>query len=215
MQFKIIPVTPFEQNCTLFWCDETMEGAVIDPGGDADKILAAITEAKFTVSKVLLTHAHLDHAGATNAISKHFSVRIEGPQKEDQFWIDLIPMQKEQMGFTEGESFTPDRWLEQGDTVEFGNIELEVYYCPGHTPGHIVFFHRDSKLAQVGDVIFKGSIGRSDFPRGDKDRLIQSIRENLFPLGNEVRFIPGHGPMSTFGAERQSNPYVADSVVGG
>ena len=215
LQFKIIPVTPFEQNCTLFWCDETMEGAVIDPGGDADIILAAITEAKFTVSKVLLTHAHLDHAGATNAISKHFSVRIEGPQKEDQFWIDLIPMQKEQMGFTEGESFTPDRWLEQGDTVEFGNIELEVYYCPGHTPGHIVFFHRDSKLAQVGDVIFKGSIGRSDFPRGDKDRLIQSIRENLFPLGNEVRFIPGHGPMSTFGAERQSNPYVADSVVGG
>ncbi|NQZ06276.1 MAG: MBL fold metallo-hydrolase [Algicola sp.] len=214
MQYKIIPVTPFEQNCTLFWCDETMEGAVIDPGGDADKILAAITEAKFTVRKVLLTHAHLDHAGATDAISKHFSVRVEGPQKEDQFWIDLIPIQKEQMGFTEGESFTPDRWLEQGDTVEFGNIELEVYYCPGHTPGHIVFFHRDSKLAQVGDVIFKGSIGRSDFPRGDKDRLIQSIRENLFPLGNEVRFIPGHGPMSTFGAERQSNPYVADSVVG-
>lgn len=214
LQYKIIPVTPFEQNCTLFWCDETMEGAVIDPGGDADKILAAITEAKFTVRKVLLTHAHLDHAGATDAISKHFSVRVEGPQKEDQFWIDLIPIQKEQMGFTEGESFTPDRWLEQGDTVEFGNIELEVYYCPGHTPGHIVFFHRDSKLAQVGDVIFKGSIGRSDFPRGDKDRLIQSIRENLFPLGNEVRFIPGHGPMSTFGAERQSNPYVADSVVG-
>ncbi len=214
LQYKIIPVTPFEQNCTLFWCDETMEGAVIDPGGDVDKILAAITQAKFKVSKVLLTHAHLDHAGATDAISKHFSVEVEGPQKEDQFWIDLIPVQKQQMGFTEGESFKPDRWLEQGDTVEFGNIELEVYYCPGHTPGHIVFFHRDSKLAQVGDVIFKGSIGRCDFPRGNQAQLIHSIRENLFPLGNEVQFIPGHGPMSTFGAERQSNPYVADNVVG-
>lgn len=210
LQYKIIPVTQFEQNCTLFWCDETMKGAVIDPGGNAQKIIATIEALKITLSKVLLTHAHLDHAGATQVIADHFSVQIEGPHKEDQFWIDAIPQQKAMMGFSEGDFFTPNRWLDQGDRVEFGNIELEVYFCPGHTPGHVVFYHRESNLAQVGDVLFKGSIGRSDFPRGDQATLIKSIRENLFPLGNEVRFIPGHGPMSTFGEERRSNPYVGD-----
>jgi hydroxyacylglutathione hydrolase len=212
LQFQIIPVTPFQQNCTLFWCDETKQAAVIDPGGDLDLILTAITEQDLTLEKVLLTHAHIDHAGATKLLAEHFNVPIEGPHKEDQFWIDLIPKQKEMFGFTKADTFTPDRWLEQGDKVTFGEIVLEVYFCPGHTPGHVVFFHRESRLAQVGDVIFKGSIGRTDFPRGDHSTLIKSIRENLFPLGNEVRFIPGHGPMSTFGEERQSNPFVSDNA---
>ncbi|PCI63597.1 MAG: MBL fold metallo-hydrolase [Gammaproteobacteria bacterium] len=212
LQFKIIPVTPFQQNCTLFWCDETMQAAVVDPGGDIDKIIAAIDSEKLTLVKVLLTHAHIDHAGATKALSEHYAVPIEGPHVEDQFWIDLIPAQKDRFGFAGAQTFSPTRWLEQGNTVAFGNIEFEVYFCPGHTPGHVIFFHRESKLAQVGDVLFKGSIGRTDFPRGDHPTLIKSIRENLFPLGNDVRFIPGHGPMSTFGEERQSNPFVGDAV---
>ena len=214
LQYKIIPVTPYQQNCTLFWCDETMQAAVIDPGGDVDKIINAIKTEKVTVVKVLLTHAHIDHAGATQTIADYFSVPIEGPHKADQFWIDLIPVQIEQFGFDHADTFTPDRWLEQGDKIEFGNITLEVYFCPGHTPGHVVFFHRASQLAQVGDVLFKGSVGRSDFPKGDQATLIKSIRENLFPLGNEVRFIPGHGPMSTFGEERLNNPFVSDAVCG-
>ncbi|MBV1951697.1 MAG: MBL fold metallo-hydrolase [Cycloclasticus sp.] len=210
MQYKIIPVTPFEQNCTLFWCDETMKAAVIDPGGDVERIIQAITDNKLILEKVLITHAHIDHAGATQAIVNHYSVPIEGPQQEDQFWIDQIPEQVQRFGFTEAEVFTPDRWLNQGDTVHFGHIELEVYFCPGHTPGHIVFFHRESKLAQVGDVLFCGSVGRTDFPRGDQATLFKSIKENLFPLGDDVRFIPGHGPMGTFGEERQHNPYVGE-----
>ncbi len=214
LQYQIIPVTPFQQNCTLFWCDETNQAAIVDPGGDIEKIIAAVNQQKLVVVKVLLTHAHIDHAGATNAVAKYYGVNIEGPHKEDQFWIDLIEEQKQRFGFTEAEFFTPDRFLEQGDSVSFGNIVLEVYFCPGHTPGHVVFFHRESKLAQVGDVLFQGSIGRTDFPRGDHDTLINSIRNNIFPLGDEVRFIPGHGPMSTFGAERSSNPYVSDQAVG-
>jgi len=212
LQYKIIPVTPFEQNCTLFWCDETMQAAVIDPGGDVTRIIQAIEENQLSLQKVLITHAHIDHAGATQAIVNHFSVPIEGPHEEDQFWIDQIPEQVLRFGFTEAEVFTPDRWLKQGDTVHFGNIELEVYFCPGHTPGHVVFFHRESKLAQVGDVLFCGSIGRTDFPRGDQATLFKSIKENLFPLGDDVRFIPGHGPMGTFGQERKTNPYVGEAA---
>jgi len=210
LQFKIIPVTAFQQNCTLFWCDETMEAAVIDPGGDFNVIQAAIAEKQLKLTKVLLTHAHIDHAGATAKVAKFYNAPIEGPHKEDQFWIDLIPQQKESFGFSDAEFFKPDRWLNQNDTVHFGNIELEVYFCPGHTPGHVVFFHRETQLAQVGDVLFKGSIGRTDFPRGDHSSLIKSIRDNLFSLGDDVRFIPGHGPMSTFGEERKTNPHVAD-----
>lgn len=212
LQYQIIPVTPFQQNCTLFWCDKTNQAVVVDPGGDIDLIIQAIKQKELTLCKVLLTHAHIDHAGATHALSTYFNVTIEGPHKEDQFWIDLIPEQKERFGFTDAEYFTPDRWLNQGDKVNFGDIEMEVYFCPGHTPGHVVFFHRESKLAQVGDVLFKGSIGRTDFPKGDHATLISSIRKNLFPLGNDVRFIPGHGPMSTFGEERKNNPFVSDSV---
>ena len=212
LQYKIIPVTPFQQNCTLFWCDETMEAAIVDPGGDFSLLVSEIEKAGVKLVKVLLTHAHIDHAGATNAVSTHFGVPIEGPHKEDQFWIDLIPEQKTRFGFADADIFEPNRWLDQGDTVHFGNEEMEVYFCPGHTPGHVIFFHRASKLAQVGDVIFSGSIGRTDFPRGDFETLYRSIRDNLFSLGNEVRFIPGHGPMSSFGQERKTNPFVGDNA---
>jgi glyoxylase-like metal-dependent hydrolase (beta-lactamase superfamily II) len=212
LQYKIIPVTPFQQNCTLFWCDQTMEGAIVDPGGDIDKILNEVKNAGAKVTKILLTHAHLDHAGATADLAEQLNAVIEGPHKEDQFWIDLLPEQVSRFGFGHVKVFEPNRWLEQGDKVQLGNEELEVYFCPGHTPGHIVFFHRKSQLAQVGDVLFKGSIGRTDFPRGDHATLISSIKNNLWPLGNDVRFIPGHGPMSTFGQERRSNPFVGDGV---
>ena len=166
------------------------------------------------LSKILLTHAHIDHAGATHAVATQYNVKIEGPHKEDQFWIDLIPEQKDRFGFSEAEFFETDRWLDQGDTVSFGNITLEVLFCPGHTPGHVIFFHRESKIAQVGDVLFAGSIGRTDFPRGDYETLINSIRNNLFLLGDDVRFIPGHGPMSTFGQERKTNAFVGDKKFG-
>lgn len=214
LQYQIVPVTPFQQNCTLFWCQQTKEAVVIDPGGDIELIQAAIKQQQLTLVKVLLTHAHIDHAGATQSVANFYNVPIEGPHQEDQFWIDLIPQQKARFGFKHAETFSTDRWLNQGDKVNFGNIELEVYFCPGHTPGHVVFYHAASKLAQVGDVLFHGSIGRTDFPRGDHARLISSIRENLFPLGDDVQFIPGHGPMSTFGAERKSNPHVSDYAVG-
>jgi len=216
LNHEIIPVTPFEQNCTLFWCSETKQAAVVDPGGDIERIKAAIAKHGLTLEKILITHAHIDHAGATHDLASHYEVIIEGPHKEDQFWIDGIEDQKQRFGgaFSYAKKFTPNRFLAQGDTVEFGNIVMEVYFCPGHTPGHVVFFHRDSKLAQVGDVLFSGSIGRTDFPRGDHGTLINSIRNNLFPLGDDVRFIPGHGPMSTFGQERRSNPHVSDRVVG-
>lgn len=214
LQYSIIPVTPFEQNCTLFWCDETMEGAVIDPGGDLDKILAEVDAKGVKLTKILLTHGHLDHAGMTKELASQKSLPIEGPHVEDKFWIDSMEQQKLMMNFTYGEAFESDRYLNQGDKVHFGKVELEVYFCPGHTPGHVVFFHRASQLAQVGDVLFAGSIGRTDFPRGDHGTLIKSIRENLFPLGDAVRFIPGHGPMSTFGHERQTNPFVADNAYG-
>ena len=212
MQFKIVPVTKYQQNCTLFWCDETMEAAIVDPGGDVELLKAAINDAGVKLVKVLLTHAHIDHAGATNAIATSYGVPIEGPHKEDQFWIDLIPEQKSNFGFDFAESFTPDRWLDQNDKVHFGNIELQVLFCPGHTPGHVIFFEPISKIAQVGDVLFKGSIGRTDFPRGNFETLIHSIKHNLFTLGDDVRFIPGHGPMSTLGDEKRYNPYVSVSV---
>lgn len=213
LQYQVLPVTPFEQNCTLFWCDETLEAVVIDPGGDIERIKFAVTENKLKLMKVLLTHGHIDHVGAAYDVAEIFSIPIEGPHKEDQFWIGQIPQQVERFGFAEAKEFSPTRWLEEGDKIEVGQQELEVYFCPGHTPGHIVFFNRGSKIAQVGDVLFAGSIGRTDFPRGDHARLIKSIRETLFPLGDDVRFIPGHGPMSTFGVERASNPFVGDAVV--
>lgn len=212
MQYRVIPVTPFQQNCSLLWCEETKKAAVVDPGGDIERILAAVTKSGVEVEKILLTHGHIDHAGGTAELRRRLGVPVEGPQREERFWIDQLPQQSVMFGFQGVEAFTPDRWLEQGDTVAFGNVELEVLHCPGHTPGHVVFFHRASRLAVVGDVLFQGSIGRTDFPRGDHEALLRSIRERLFPLGDDVTFIPGHGPLSTFGEERQTNPFVGRYV---
>jgi len=211
MKYSIIPVTPFQQNCTLLWCEESKKAAVVDPGGDIAVVLAKIEALGLELEKILLTHAHIDHAGGTAELVKQTGVPIEGPHIGDKFWIDGLPQQSEMFGFPQVDIFTPDRWLEDGDRVSVGNEVLEVLHCPGHTPGHVVFYSPQSQLAQVGDVIFKGSIGRTDFPQGDHATLISSIREKLFPLGDTVAFIPGHGPMSTFGHERQTNPFVSDS----
>ena len=210
LKYKIVPVTSFEQNCTLLWCTETHKAAVVDPGGDLDRILAAAEDEGVILEKILLTHAHIDHAGGTAELAKSAGLPIEGPHKDDNFWIQGLAMQAQMFGFPAPEVFTPNRWLEDGDTVTVGNETLEVLHTPGHTPGHVVFFHRESKLAQVGDVLFNGSIGRTDFPKGDYNTLIHSIREKLFPLGDDVSFICGHGPMSTFGQERATNPFVSD-----
>lgn len=210
MKYRIIPVTPFQQNCTLIWCEETLKAAVVDPGGDLDRIQAAVKSEGVQVEKILLTHGHIDHAGGTAELARILGVPVEGPQKEDKFWLDALPQQAQMFNFPASDSFTPDRWLEDGDTVTVGRTTLAVLHCPGHTPGHVVFYQAETRLALVGDVLFQGSIGRTDFPKGDHSTLVRSIREKLFPLGDDVAFIPGHGPMSTFGQERATNPFVSD-----
>lgn len=207
MRYAIVPVTPFQQNCTLFWCEKTKEGAVIDPGGDLDRILAVVEREGIRLVKILVTHGHMDHAGGVADLADRLGLPIEGPHIDDAFWIDGMAQQGRMFGLPSARPFVPGRWLKDGDTVSLGELTLDVLHCPGHTPGHVVFYHAPSHLAQVGDVIFAGSIGRTDFPRGDYDTLIRSIREKLFPLGDEVEFIPGHGPMSTLGEERKFNPF--------
>jgi glyoxylase-like metal-dependent hydrolase (beta-lactamase superfamily II) len=187
-----------------------MKGALVDVGGDLDKLLAAAAKLGVSIEKLLLTHGHIDHAGGTGELAAQLKVPIEGPQEEERFWLDQLPAQSRMFGFPQAQECNPDRWLNEGDTVTVGNETLQVIHTPGHTPGHVVFFHAPSKLAIVGDVLFAGSIGRTDFPRGDHKTLINSIQKKLWPLGNEVEFIPGHGPMSTFGEERDSNPFVGD-----
>lgn len=212
MNTFILPVTPFEQNCSLIWEPATLSAAVVDPGGDVDDILAEIATRDLKVEKILLTHGHIDHVGGTAELARRLGVPIEGPQREEAFWLEQLPEQCRMFGFPDTPALRPDRWLEDGDTVTVGGMTLEVLHTPGHTPGHVCFIHRPSKLALVGDVLFAGSIGRTDFPRGDHAALIRAIREKLFPLGDDFAFIPGHGPMSTFGAERNNNPFVADGI---
>jgi glyoxylase-like metal-dependent hydrolase (beta-lactamase superfamily II) len=211
----IIPVTPFQQNCSLVWCAETKRAAVVDPGGEIERILAAAEDQGVAIEKVLVTHGHLDHAGAVAELAERLGVPIEGPQREDAFWIDQIAEAGARYGMNWCRPFTPDRWLEEGDTVTIGAQTLEVRHCPGHTPGHVVLFHEPSRLAFVGDVLFRGSIGRTDFPRGDHAQLIRSITTKLWPLGDDVTFVPGHGPLSSFGQERRDNPFVGDRALGG
>lgn len=213
MKAYIIPVTPFVQNCSLLCCEATGKAAVVDPGGEIDRIVAAADEAGVEIEKILLTHAHIDHAGGAGELAARLGVPIEGPQLEDRFWLDRLVQQSQMFGFPPVQPFTPDRWLEQGDTVNFGAVEMGVRYCPGHTPGHVVFYQPEAKLVIVGDVLFHGSIGRTDFPRGDFDTLIRSIRKQLLTLPDDVQFIPGHGPTSTIGEERRSNPFVGERPV--
>lgn len=209
-QYCTIPVTAFQQNCSLVWCDETREAAVIDPGGDLDRILQEVSRRDVTLVAIWLTHAHIDHAGAAGELATQLDLPILGPHEADQFWIDKLVQQSAMFGFPAAQAFTPTRWLHDGDTVQIGRSTLTVRHCPGHTPGHVVFHSSEASRAFVGDVLFAGSIGRTDFPKGDMDTLLASIRNRLWPMGDATVFIPGHGPESTFGQERKTNPYVAD-----
>ena len=212
MKCAIIPVTPFQQNSTLVWNEETMVGASIDPGGDIDQILSMRDEVGMTIEKICLTHGHLDHASGTVNLASRLGVPVEGPHEEDAFLLDALPAQAQKYGFPETAAVKPDRWLKDGASVEAGGLTFDVRHCPGHTPGHVVFFHGPSRFAVVGDVLFQGSIGRTDLPRGDHETLLRSIREQLWPLGEDVVFVPGHGPASTFGNERKTNPFVGDAL---
>jgi len=215
LRIAVVPVTPFQQNCSVVWDPATLKGAIVDPGGDLDAVLGVLRREGVTLEKILLTHAHIDHAGATAELKRRTGVPIEGPHEGDRFWIEGLLDQGRMFGIKSEGAFEPDRWLVDGDRVALGSTELEVRHCPGHTPGHVVFFHAPSRFAIVGDVLFQGSIGRTDFPGGDHATLIRSIRGKLFPLGDDVRFLPGHGPLSSFGDERRANPYVSDAAVRG
>ena len=213
MKAIIIPVTPYVQNCSLLCCEETGKAAVVDPGGDIEHILEVARQTGVEIQKILVTHGHIDHVGGVAELVARLKVPVEGPQRGDQIWLDNLSAQCQSFGLPGVQAFVPDRWLQQDDRVGFGHVELEVRHCPGHTPGHIIFFHAATRLAIVGDVLFQGSIGRTDFPGGDYATLIRSIREQLWPLGDDVQFIPGHGPVSTFGRERRSNPFVGERVL--
>jgi glyoxylase-like metal-dependent hydrolase (beta-lactamase superfamily II) len=213
MKAAIVPVTPFQQNCSILVDEASGKAAVVDPGGDLERIEEALARTGARLEKILLTHGHLDHCSGAAELRRRTGVPIEGPQREDKFWIDQLPRAAAGYGFPPAEAFEPDRWLEDGDTVTVGGATLDVRHCPGHTPGHVVFFSAPERLAIVGDVLFAGSIGRTDFPRGNHAELIRSITQKLWPLGEDVTFIPGHGPVSTFGDERESNPYVSDRAL--
>jgi hydroxyacylglutathione hydrolase len=213
MKIAVIPVTAFQQNCSLLICEQTNKAAIVDPGGDLDLIRKVAKERGVELEKILLTHGHIDHCGGAGEMASQLALPVEGPNIADEFLINALPQQSLRFGFPPAKPFTPDRWLAGGETVRFGQVELEVRHCPGHTPGHVIFFNRKSKLALVGDVLFAGSIGRTDLPGGNHASLIRSIREELWPLGSDVTFIPGHGPASTFADERASNPFVGDGVA--
>ena len=211
MKFQIIPVTSFQVNCTLMWDEKTNKAAVVDPGGDVPRIVAALEKNGLTLEKVFVTHGHLDHCGAAKTLATKYGVPIEGPNQADEYLLDsLATTQTRMWGLPAGEPFTPDRWLNQGDTVTVGEETLNVFECPGHSPGHVAFFHPGTKVAVTGDVLFAGSVGRTDLPKGSFKDLENSVRTNLYPLGDDVQFIPGHGPVSNIGYERKNNAYIPD-----
>ena len=212
LKVLIVPVTPFEQNCSILICEETNRAAIVDPGGDIPKILDVLNKSGATPEKILLTHGHIDHCAGAVALAKELNVEIEGPHKDEAFWLDQLPLQSQRFGFPKADAFVPNKWLDDEDVVSVGKVLLTVKHCPGHTPGHVVFYSPQDHLAIVGDVLFAGSIGRTDFPRGNHADLVAAIRDKLFPLGDDIAFVPGHGPMSTFGDERKNNPYVGDSA---
>lgn len=208
-RYQIVVVTPYRQNCSIAWCDETMEAAVIDPGGEVEKIVASARTLGVKLTQIWVTHGHVDHVGGVARLAREQVLPIYGPQEADEFWIAQLAGQFGQIpGFRDAEPFEPTRWLHDEDTVQVGHETLAVRHCPGHTPGHVVFFAAQAQRAFVGDVLFAGSIGRTDFPRGNHEQLVDSIAHKLWPMGNDTVFIPGHGPESTFGHERLTNPFV-------
>ena len=214
LEIRIVPVTPLQQNTSMIWSTETMEGVFVDPGGDIERLMGAAKHFGVRIVAVWLTHGHLDHAGAAMAVKERTGCQIIGPHKDDQWLLDEIESQGARYGITDGKNVTPDRYLDDGDVLELAGNNFGVAHCPGHTPGHVVIYSQEGAMAFVGDVLFRGSVGRTDFPRGNHQQLIDSITGKLWPLGDQMRFVPGHGPMSTFGQERQDNPLVADVVTG-
>lgn len=208
LQIAIVPVTPFQQNCSILWCTKTMKAAIVDPGGDADRIRAAVTETGAQVEKILLTHGHLDHAGAAAELSEHFGVPVEGPTAADQFLMDTLDKDWAAYGVEGARPVTPTRYLAEGETVRVGDLELDILHVPGHTPGHLVYVYKPANLALVGDTLFRGSVGRTDFAYGNSEQLITGIREKLLPLGDSMVCLPGHGPLTSIGDERASNPFL-------
>ena len=209
LKAAIVPVTPFEQNCTLLWDETSKMGAVVDPGGDVPRILEAIKEIGISIEKVVLTHGHLDHVGGAAELAKTLGVKIEGPHEADKFLMEGVAAQARSYGFAGMANATSDRWLKEGDMLTVAGHDFEIFHCPGHSPGSLVYFSRKQRFALVGDVLFQGSIGRTDFPYGDHYTLISGIKTKLLPLGDDIAFICGHGPASTFGDERKSNPFIA------
>ena len=214
LQIRIIPVTTLQQNCSLLFHPETKRACFVDPGGDADRLMQALDQLGLTLTRMWLTHGHLDHAGAAAELRERTGVAVEGPHRDDQFWLDQIEESAKRYRLEGLRNLTPDRYFEDGETLEFEGVHFGVAHTPGHTPGHVVIHNADMKIAFVGDVLFAGSIGRTDFPRGNHQQLIDSITSKLWPLGDDITFVPGHGPLSTFGRERQTNPFVADRLTG-
>ncbi len=208
MKIVIIPVTPFEQNCSLVICEETNKAAIVDPGGDHQRILSIVEQQGVEVEKIILTHGHLDHVGGTEPTKAALNIPVIGPEKEDEFWLAQMESQSQRFGFATTASFTPDQWLEEGDIVEVGNIKLQVLHIPGHTPGHVALYDAESAQVIVGDILFNGGVGRSDFPRGNQIQLITGIKQKLLTLPRETRVYPGHGPATTIGREKDSNPFL-------
>jgi hydroxyacylglutathione hydrolase len=208
LKVLIIPVTPFQQNCSLVYDKEAKAGAVVDPGGDVAQILKAVEQSGVKIEKILLTHGHIDHAGGAAELRDALGVKIEGPNKEDLFLLERLPESGAQFGMAGLRAVVPDRWLREGDEVTVGGLVFDIFETPGHTPGSVVFYNSENRFALMGDVLFQGSVGRTDLPRGDHATLIKSIREKLFPLGDDVAFLPGHGPAGNIGEERRTNPFL-------
>jgi glyoxylase-like metal-dependent hydrolase (beta-lactamase superfamily II) len=207
-KIMVVPVTPFQQNCSIVWNEETGGGAVFDPGGDVPRILEAIGKSGAKIEKILLTHGHIDHAGGAAELKEELGVAIEGPHRDDQFLLDSLPQSGAAYGMLGARQVTPDRWLAEGDRVSFAGLDFAILHCPGHSPGSVVYHNAAHGFCLMGDVLFQGSVGRTDLPRGDHATLIRSIRGKIFPLGDDIAFLPGHGPASTIGEERRGNPFL-------